>query len=128
MGRPRWAAPVAYASGALASAEFGRLNRDGSVRQRHRIARLTPLPALLAVTLDLYGQLLTDHIHGVLQIAARVASTQRHALQVQGGLGDAPFGYRGIVFLEHLNLELGQLGHLLADHAEPALNMLAQIF
>ena len=44
-----------------------------------------------------------------------------------GWLGALRFSDRRVVFLEHLHLEVGKFGHLLVDHTETALNMLAQI-
>src|SRR5215207_4428374 len=96
--------------------------RDG---RRGGGAGLAALAPLVAVALDLAGQLVRDQVDRVLEVARRLARAQRDALEVKRGLRHLAVGVGWVALLEELHLEDRELGDLLADLLEPARHTLA---
>src|SRR5690349_9781023 len=98
----------------------------GGRRDLCRGARLAALAALVAVALDLPGELLCDEVDRVLDVAGGLRRAQGDALQVQRRLGDAALRVGGVLLGRELHLEHRELRHLLADLLEPLLHAFAQ--
>src|SRR4051794_22921229 len=88
---------------------------------------LTALAALVAVALDLAAELVGDEVDRVVEVARGVLGPEGDALEVQRGLGHLALGVGRVAFLEDLDLEDGQLAHLLGDLVEAAGDVLAQL-
>ena len=86
---------------------------------------LAAVAALVAVALDLPGELLDDEVQRVVHVRRGVARAQRHPLQVERRLGDLAVGDRGVALLVDLDLQAGQLRDLLDHLAQAALQACA---
>src|SRR4051794_16374484 len=114
--------------GTPAASLAGRSDRLGqALVARRRRARLAPRPPLVAVALDLAREVLRAEVDRVRELARGLPAAQRDPLEVQGRLGHLVLGDRGVALLEHLDLETGELGHLLAHLREALLDALAQL-
>src|SRR4051812_11530655 len=108
------------APGAFFALFYGRAS---GCRLRCRGARFDlrgePAPALLvAVALDLAGQLVGRHVHRLGVARRGVAGAQRRALQPEGDLGDLRVGNRRIALLRQLDVALRERRDLLGDLLE----------
>ena len=88
---------------------------------------LAPPAALLAMALDLAGELLLAQVDRVPQVARAIVRAQGHTLQSQGGLRHLVVGDGRIALLVDLDLETRELRHLLAHLREPLLDVLAEL-
>src|SRR5829696_8476375 len=98
--------------------------------RRRRLCRgalLAAPAALVAVALDLARELVRDQVDRVLDVARGVGRPQCDALEVEGRLGHEALRVRAVALLEELDLEHGQLAHLLAHLLEAPLDALAQL-
>src|SRR6476646_1840609 len=119
-GRRRTAASLPGDGGALAEdLRLGLADR--------RRAGLAHPAALVAMALDLAGELLLAEVDRVAQVARPVARAQRHALEVEGRLGDLVLGDRRVALLRELDLEVGEVRDLLRAPPEALLHVLAQV-
>src|SRR4051794_14077886 len=75
-----------------------------------RGARLAPGPPLVAVALDLPGEVLRAEVDRVREVARGLAAAERHPLQVQRRLRNLRLRDRGISLLEDLDLEPCEFG------------------
>src|SRR3954452_8558571 len=87
---------------------------------------LAPAPSLLAMALDLAGELLLAQVDRVPKVARAIVRAQGHTLQSQGGLRHLVVGDGRIALLVDLDLETRELRHLLAHLREPPLDVLAE--
>src|SRR5438105_5734635 len=88
---------------------------------------LAAVAALVAVALDLACKLLEGEIQRMHNLGRGVACAQRHALQVQGHLGDVAVGNTGVALLVDLDLQACQRRHLAVDLARTTLRGLADL-
>ena len=107
----------------------GMVLHDGAIAEMKtgEGARLAPVPPLVAVALDLPGQLVRDEVDRVLGVPRGVLGAEGRALEVQGRLGHHLLRVGGVAFLVQLDIELGQLADLLADLLEAPRHYLAQL-
>src|SRR4051794_37702898 len=103
----------------LTSGGLGRGRRGGPL--------LAALAALVAVALDLAPQLVRDEVDRVVQVSGGVPRPQRHALEVERGLGHLTLRVGRVALLGDLDLEDRQVAHLLGDLLEAAGDVLAQL-
>src|SRR5262249_31650102 len=101
-----------------------RTGRRVGRRGRARFAAFTPL---VAVALDLNGQLLGAQVDRVHQVGRSIARAKRDALEMERGLGDLRIGDGRVALLENLDLELSQLRHLPGDLSEALVYVLPQV-
>src|SRR4051794_30749384 len=92
-----------------------------------RGARLAPGPPLVAVALDLPGEVFRAEVDGVREVARGLAAAERHPLEVQRRLHDLSLGDRGVALLEDLDLEPREFGDLLAHFGKALLDALAEL-
>src|SRR5690242_11014240 len=71
-----------------------------------RLGALAPAAPLVAVLLDLAGQLLGDEVDRVPHVVGALGGAEGDALQVQGHLGDLGLADRRIPLLPELDLQL----------------------
>src|SRR5215218_7499401 len=119
-------------SGVLSDGREGPRSPGSAVGQRWRRrlrggALLAAPAALVAVALDLAGELVGDQVDRVLDLARGLLRAQGHALEMQRRLGHLALGIRGVALLRELDLEHRQLGDLLADLLEAPLDTLAEL-
>src|ERR1700744_1648120 len=89
----------------------GRRVTDGRPVDRSR-ARLTALAPLDPVALDLASDFVGAEIDRVLELGRGVVCPQRHALEMEGRLGDVTVRVGRVALDEELNLQLGEFGDL----------------
>src|SRR4051794_12705557 len=88
---------------------------------------LAPPAALLAVALDLTGELFLAHVDRLAQVAAVVLRPQRDALQHEGRLGDHAVGDRRVLLLPELHFEAGEGPHLVGHPPKTLLHVLPKL-
>src|SRR5215210_6428412 len=101
--------------------------RRAAAQAAHQLARLPPLPALVAVALDLAPDVLGQLVDAVGHVRRRLASPQGHALQMERRLGDHRLRDRRVALLDQLDLQGGEVGDLLPDPPEPPEHVLSQL-
>src|SRR5205814_9480385 len=82
--------------------------------------------ALLAVALHLPGELVRAEVDRVLEVRGGLARAERGALQVERSLDDLVVRDRGVLLDLQLDVELGQVRHLLRHAAEAVLDVGAE--
>ena len=101
---------------------------SGSVGRPDRLRPdLAPPAALLAMALDLAGELLLAEVDRVAKVARAVLRAQGHTLQSQSGLRHLVVGDGRVALLVDLDLETRELRHLLAHLREAPLDVLAEL-